>query len=83
MSSGFPTNLSRLAKTLRQRVGHGMKRSRYWYKKIAQSPGAAISLVLLIVLALTAIFAPILSPRDPYATYVGPRLAGPTWQNPV
>ncbi len=59
-----------------------LRRTWYWYKKIAESPGAGISVILLILLALMAILAPVISPRDPYATYVGPRLSAPTWENP-
>jgi len=61
---------------------HFLRRTWYWYKKIAESPGAAISVVVLILLALMAILAPVVSPRDPYATYIGPRLASPTLQFP-
>ena len=57
---------------------------RIWrgYKKIAESPGAAISVVFLILLTLMAILAPVLSPRDPFETYVGPRLGAPSWEFP-
>ena len=57
---------------------------RLWrgYRKIAESPGAAISVVFLILLSLMAILAPVLSPRDPFETYVGPRLGAPSWEFP-
>jgi peptide/nickel transport system permease protein len=57
---------------------------RIWrgYRKIAESPGAAISVIFLILLALTAILAPMISPRDPFETYVGPRLGAPSWEFP-
>lgn len=71
-----------LVKQLGSRSWHLMKRSWYWYRKIAESPGAAISLVVLLILVLTAALAPFVSPRDPYATYVGPRLGSPSWQFP-
>jgi len=61
---------------------HVLRRAWYWYRKIAESPGAAISVVVLVLLALMAILAPVISPRDPFATYIGPRLGAPSWQFP-
>jgi len=82
MSRASMKNITWLAKQLGHGTGHVLKRTWYWYKKIAKSPGAAISLIMLLLLALMAAFAPFLSPRDPYATYVGPRLDSPSWQYP-
>jgi len=48
------------------------------YRRISQSPGAAVSLILLAILVTIAILAPYVTPYDPYATYVGPRLAPPS-----
>jgi len=61
---------------------HVLRRTCYWYKKIAESPGAAIAVVVLVLLVLVAILAPAISPHDPYATYIGPRLGSPSWQFP-
>lgn len=72
----------RLSEETGQWCRYVLKRSWYWYKKIAESPGAAISLVLLLLLVLMAVLAPAISPRDPYATYIGPRLSAPSWQFP-
>jgi len=51
--------------------------ARPWVRRIAR-PQALIGLVLVLVLALGALLAPLLSPYDPLALHVGPSLASPS-----
>jgi len=73
--------LSRIPFGLRKAVGAvGLILRGTWRisKKIAESPGALIALVILVALTLVAILAPIIAPYDPHETYLGPRLGEPS-----
>ncbi len=47
-------------------------------QKVAKSPGAAISSVILLILFCLAIFSHQIAPYDPYETYVGDGLGAPS-----
>jgi peptide/nickel transport system permease protein len=44
---------------------------------------AVIGLALIIILILTAILAPLLTPYDPYKTNLGDKLLMPSWEHPL
>jgi ABC-type dipeptide/oligopeptide/nickel transport system permease subunit len=44
---------------------------------------ALIGLIIIIILILTAIFAPWLAPHDPYKMNLGEKLSQPSWQHPL
>ncbi len=44
---------------------------------------AVIGLILIVILILTAIFAPWLAPHDPYKMNIANKLAPPSWENPL
>ncbi len=50
----------------------------WWFaRRFALHSGASVGVVILLVLALCAVFAPWIAPFDPTETDVGPRLAAP------
>ncbi|HEY8446581.1 MAG TPA: ABC transporter permease [Thermomicrobiales bacterium] len=55
----------------------------YWVRVLASNPVAVASAVLILLIALVAIFADVLAPQDP--TYVDPtvRLQGPSSEHPL
>lgn len=48
-------------------------------KPLSRDPAALISLVILVLLLVTAVFGPYLSPLDPNAQQLGDRLMPPAW----
>ena len=60
-----------------------MKNLRKWLVLIFQNKKAAVGIVLLILLALVAIFAPLIAPYGYEEMQTGANMAGPSWQHPM
>lgn len=54
------------------------RKGRAVWRKLVMNPGAFIGGVILLILVLSALFAPLLAPYDWKATGVGPRLSAPS-----
>lgn len=63
------------------RISHFIQSCARGIRIVSASPGAAISLVVLVGFIVVAVFAPLISPYDPYETYIGESLGNPSSKN--
>ena len=54
---------------------------RAWFRQLMRRPGPLLAQVYLTLLALAAIFAPLVAPYDPIEQDIPNRLAGPSWSH--
>jgi ABC-type dipeptide/oligopeptide/nickel transport system permease subunit len=58
------------------------RRRRQRLRQLVSNPGAFIGALVLIILIMTALFAPLIAPYDWKEQYVGPRLSAPSAAHP-
>ena len=54
----------------------------YWLRWFLRRPSLTLGGLLVLVIILAALFAPFISPADPYAQDLGNALKPPSWENP-
>ncbi|WP_458792940.1 ABC transporter permease [Yoonia sp. MH D7] len=54
---------------------------RLYCTQLRQNPMGMMGLILVLIVVMTAIFAPWLAPYDPNQIMIGPRLGSPSWAN--
>lgn len=66
-------------------ISEKRERGRVWevFRRLSKRVTAMIGLVIVVIFLLSALFAPVLAPHDPYEHSLVHKLAAPTWDYPL